>query len=95
MAWSQSKNAVFFKRLQNWSGAVVNLLEERDRLIDLYTYEASGDPAFTDTDIATTAEAIALATNVMNKLDDMINDGGPVASEDRMQYLTPFIADQS
>ena len=92
MAWSSSKNDIFFRRVQNWSAALINLLEERDRLIDLYTNEANGDPAFTDTSIATTAELIATA-GVMNALDAMINNG-VVATADRMPLLTPFLADQ-
>ena len=83
MAWSSSKNDIFFRRVQNWSAALINLLEERDRLIDLYTNEANGDPAFTDTSIATTAELIATA-GVMNALDAMINNGdsGSYAASD-------------
>ena len=93
MAWSEQKNEVFFRRCQNWASHIINLLEERDRLIDLYTNEANGDPAFTDTEIATTAEIVALA-GVMNSLNDMINNGGAVASQDRIPLLTPFLADQ-
>ena len=92
MAWDQNKNDVFFRRLQNWAGAVVNLLEERDRLIDLYQNEANGDAAFVDTDIATTAEAVELA-GVMGALDAMVNNG-VVAQEDRVPKLTPFLANQ-
>lgn len=92
MAWSEQKNEIFFRRAQNWASAVVNLLEERDRLIDLYTNEASGDPAFVDTAIATTAELVALA-GVMNAMDAMVNNG-VVATADRMPLLTPFLADQ-
>ncbi len=92
MAWDQNKNDVFFRRCQNWAGAVVNLLEERDRLIALYQNEASGDAAFVDTSIATTAEVIALA-GAMNALDAMVNDGA-VAQADRMPLLTPFLANE-
>ena len=93
MAWSAQKNVIFFQRCQNWAAAVVNLLEERDRLIDLYTNEANGDPAFVDTDIATTAEVVALA-GVMNALDAMVNNG-QVSQSDRVPLLTPFLADQT
>ena len=92
MAWDENKNDIFFRRAQNWSQAMVNLLEERDRLIDLYTNEANGDPAFLDTAIATTAELVALA-GVMNAVNDAINNG-VVTLEDRMPLLTPFLADQ-
>lgn len=94
MAWSAQKNQILFERCQKWAASIVNLLEERDRLIDLYTNEAQGDPAFVNTNIANTDELIALAINVMNNLDKMINNGGSVASAERMQYLTPFLADQ-
>lgn len=90
MAWDTNKNDIFFRRCQNWAAAVVNLLEERDRLIDLYTNEANGDAAFVDTDIATTAELVALA-GVMNAMDAMVNDGA-VSQADRMPLLTPFLA---
>lgn len=92
MAWSAQKNDIFFQRCENWAAAVVNLLEERDRLIDLYTNEADGDAAFVDTAIATTAEAVALA-GVMNALNSMINNG-TVSQADRMPLLTPFLANQ-
>ena len=92
MAWDINKNDIFFRRAQNWASALVNLLEERDRLIDLYTNEANGDAAFVDTSIATTAELIALA-GVMNAADAMVNNA-TVATADRMPLLTPFLADQ-
>lgn len=91
MAWSAQKNQIFFQRAQNWAAAVINLLEERDRLIDLYTNEANGDAAFVDTDIATTAELVALA-GAMNAMDAMINNG-VVSQSNRMPLLTPFLAD--
>lgn len=94
MAWSAQKNQIFFERARDWASQVVNLLEERDRLIDLYQNEANGDPAFVDTSIATTGELIALATNVMTPLNNMVNNGTPPSQEDRMPYLTPFLADQ-
>lgn len=71
---------------------MVNLLEERDRLIDLYMNEADGDAAFVDTDIATTAEVVALA-GVMNAMNAMVNNA-TVTTADRMPLLTPFLADQ-
>lgn len=94
MAWSAQKNQIFFERARNWAAAVVNLLEERDRLIDLHANEANGDPAFVDTEIATVTELVALATNVMNPLNALINNGAPPAQDDRMEFLTPFLADQ-
>ena len=93
MAWSAQKNDVFFRRCQNWAAAIINLLEERDRLIDLYTNEANGDAAFVDTDIATTTELIAMS-GVMNAINDAVNNG-TVAQQDRMPKLTPFLADQT
>ena len=92
MAWSANKNDVFFRRAQNWAASLVNLVEERDRLIALYNNEANGDPAFVDHAVATTAELVALA-GVMNAVDDAINNG-TVAQQDRMPLLTPFLADQ-
>jgi len=92
MAWSQSKNNVFFRRAQNWAASLVNLLEERNRLVDLYTNEASGDPAFVDTDIATKVE-LGNLKDVMDNLDAMVNNG-VVSQESRMGKLTPFLADQ-
>lgn len=93
MAWSEQKNRILFERASNWANAVVNLLEERDRLVALYANEANGEPEFTDTDIATTAELIALATNVMTPLSNMVNNVA-VTTAARMQYLTPFLAGQ-
>ena len=93
MAWDSNKNDIFFRRAQNWAAAVVNLLEERDRLIDLYTNEASGDAAFVDTSIATTAVVVALA-GVMSAMNDMVNNQ-TVSQADRMPLLTPFLADQT
>lgn len=93
MAWSEQKNQIFAQRCQNWAAAVVNLLEERDRLIDLYINEAAGDAAFVDTEIATTAEIVALA-GVMNALDAMVNNAA-VTTADRVPLLTPFLADQT
>lgn len=93
MAWDQNKNEILFQRCQNWAAAVVNLLEERDRLIDLYNNEANGDAAFVDTSIATTAEVVALA-GVMNAMNAMINNG-TVTQQDRMPLLTPFLANQT
>lgn len=93
MAWSVAKNDIFFRRCQNWAAALINLLEERDRLIDLYTNEASGDAAFVDTSIATTTELIAMS-GVMNAIDDVVNNG-VVAQQNRMPKLTPFLADQT
>lgn len=93
MAWSAQKNDIFFRRAQAWSASLVSLLEERNRLIELYTNEAQGDPAFVDTPIATTTELVELA-GVMNALETMVNGGGTVANQDRMGLLTPFLADQ-
>lgn len=93
MAWSAQKNGIFFQRAQNWASAVIHLLEERDRLIDLYNNEANGDPAFVDTEIATTAELVALA-GVMNAMDAMVNNG-VVSQADRIPLLTPFLANQT
>lgn len=92
MAWSQQKNQIFFRRCQNWAASLVNLIEERGRLIDLYTNEANGDPAFVDTEISTSDEVIALA-GVMNAINSAVNNGA-VSQEDRMPLLTPFLADQ-
>jgi len=92
MAWSPQKNDIFFRRAQNWAAALVNLLEERDRLIDLYTNEANGDADFVDTNVATTAELVQLA-GVMNAINAAVNNA-TVATEDRMPLLTPFLADQ-
>ena len=92
MAWDSAKNEIFFQRCQNWAAAVVNLLEERDRLIDLYNNEANGDAAFVDTSIATTTELVQLA-GVMNAMNDMVNNG-TVTQQDRMPLLTPFLANQ-
>jgi len=92
MAWSARKNQVFFARAKNWAATITNLLEERDRLIDIYTNEANGDVAFVDTDIATTAEVVQLA-GVMNALNDMVNNG-TVAQVDRIPLLTPFLAEE-
>ena len=92
MAWDENKNDIFFRRAQNWAASVVNLLEERDRLIDLYTNEANGDAAFVDTQVATVAELVALA-GVMNAMHAMVNNAA-VTTEDRMPLLTPFLADQ-
>ena len=92
MAWSPQKNEVFFRRAEAWAANMTNLLEERDRLIDLYTNEASGDAAFVDHNIATTAELIALA-GVMNAVNDVINNG-VVSQSNRVPLLTPFLADQ-
>jgi len=92
MAWSQQKNDIFFRRAQNWAASLTNLLEERDRLIDLYTNEANGDAAFVDTNIATTAELVALA-GVMNAINDAVNNG-VVSQANRVPLLTPFLADQ-
>lgn len=93
MAWSTQKNDIFFRRAQDWVASLVSLLEKRNRLTELYTNEAQGDPAFVDTPIATTAELIDLA-GVMNALDTLVNGGGTVANQDRMGLLTPFLADQ-
>ncbi len=93
MAWSPQKNEVFFSRVQNWAAAVVNLLEERDRLIALYTNEASGDVAFVNTSIATTQEVVDIA-GVMNALDAMVNGTAAVSQLNRMPLLTPFLANQ-
>ena len=92
MSWSAQKNDVFFRRCQNWAAGLVNLIEERDRLIDLYTNEANGDAAFVDTDIATTTELVEMA-GVMDAVEAAVNNG-VVTQVDRMLLLTPFLADQ-
>lgn len=92
MAWSQQKNDVFFERARNWAGALQNLLEERGRLVALYDNEASGDPDFVDHEIATKTELGALK-DVMDAVDALVNNG-VVAQEDRVDKLTPFLADQ-
>jgi len=92
MAWDANKNDIFFQRAQNWAQSLTNLIEERNRLIDLYTNEANGDPAFVDTAIATTAEIVALA-GVMNAINDAVNNG-VVSQADRVPLLTPFLANQ-
>ena len=102
MAWNAQKNQIFFERARNWAAAVANLQEERQRLIDLYNNEASpggvDEATFVDVpSIATKAELILLATKVMTPLNTMITAGsGSLAAEagGRMQYLTPFLADQ-
>ncbi len=93
MAYDANKNEIFFKRAQNWAAAMVNLLEERDRLIDIYNNEANGHVDFVDTNIATTAELVALS-GVMNAVNNAINNG-TVAQQDRMPLLTPFLIDQT
>jgi hypothetical protein len=93
MAWSEQKNRIFFERCQNWASAVINLLEERTRLIAIYTNEAQGEPAFVDTPIATTAELVSLA-GVMNAMDAMVNNA-PVSTSNRMPLLTPFVIDKT
>lgn len=93
MAWSETKNRIFFERCQNWAASVINLLEERNRLIAIYTNEAQGEQTFTDTDIATTAELVALA-GVMNALDAMVNNAS-VTTSNRMPLLTPFVIDRT
>jgi len=92
MAFSESKNQIFFQRCQNWASAVINLLEERNRLIAIYNNEAVGDPAFVDTQIATTTELVQLA-GVMNALNAMVNNAA-VTTADRMPLLTPFLIDR-
>lgn len=102
MAWNAQKNQIFFERARNWAAAMANLLEERARLIDLYNNEARvnsvDDPAFVDVPaISTKAELVDLATKVMNPTNTMITaTTGNLAAEagGRMQYLTPFLADQ-
>lgn len=98
MAWSAQKNQIFFERAQNWAAALQNLVEERSRLIDLYNNEARpggvDDPAFIDYPaVSTKQELIDLATNVMNPLNNLVN-GGTVSNTNRVQFLTPFLADQ-
>lgn len=93
MAWSAQKNQIFFERCQNWAASVVNLLEERNRLIALYNNEANGDAAFVDTEIATTAELVALA-GTMTAIDSAINNRA-VTTSDRMPTLTPFLANRT
>lgn len=93
MAWSEQKNRIFFDRCQNWANAVVNLLEERNRLVAIYTNEAVGEPTFVDTPTATVAEVIALA-GVMNAMDAMVNNGA-VTTSNRMPLLTPFVIDKT
>jgi len=92
MAWDANKNQIFFQRAQNWAQSLTNLLEERNRLIDLYTNEANGDAAFVDTSIATVAEVVSLA-GVMNAINDAVNNGA-VSQANRIPLLTPFLADQ-
>ena len=93
MAWSQQKNDVFFKRAQNWAASLWSLLEERDRLVALYDNEASGDPDFIDHSIATKVE-LGVLKDVMDSVDALVHDG-VVSQENRVDKLTPFLADQT
>ena len=93
MAWSPQKNEIFFQRARNWAGSLQNLLEERNRLTALYDNEATGDPDFIDHEIATKIELGALK-DVMDAVDALVNNG-VVAQEDRVDKLTPFLADQT
>lgn len=100
MAWSAEKNAIFFQRAQNWAASLMNLLEERQRLIDQYNNEAapggSDDPAFIDFPaICTKAELVNLATNVMNPLNLlMTNQSVNGLQRNRIPDLTPLLTNQ-
>lgn len=100
MAWSADKNRIFFERARNWAAAIMNLQEERQRLIDLYNNEArvSGvdEPTFVDYPaIGTKQELVDLATNVMTPLASMLAGTQVNAlAGGRVPYLTPFLTDQ-
>lgn len=99
MAWSAQKNQVFFERAKNWAASVQNLMEERQRLIDLYNNEARtggvDDAAFVDFPaISTKQELVDLATNVMTPFASMMAGTQVNAlAGGRVPYITPFLAD--
>lgn len=76
----------------------MNLLEERQRLIDQYTNEAApggvDEATFVDfPSVCTKAELVNMATNVMNPLANMMNNAA-VTTRSRIPDITPLISDQ-
>jgi hypothetical protein len=71
--------------------AFQNLREEAQRLDDVYTNEAASgsDPQWSDTEIATAAEHVDAILMFRDVKKFCENEA--VATQDRQQWITPFI----
>lgn len=102
MAYSVSKNALFFQRLKNVAVAARNFLDETERLCDWFDSEIA--PAGVDSellvdapDLATVAEAKTLLGYVraLKAIHDGLLPDANAALVSHDPILTPFLADQS
>ena len=91
MAYDASKNQAFFERLRNWAREAQNLREEGLRLLNVKSQEANGDPAYDDTEIATTGEADTLASYITEFLQFNDGDGSGALAIASWGQLLPFI----
>ncbi len=91
MAYSAPKHDVFSDRMKAFFGSIQNLLEEGERIDQIYLNEtASGaDADFTDTDNATEAEHVAGIVFFRAYRDFIV--GNAVATLDRRPNISPFI----
>ena len=91
MAFSANKNLLFHERVKNYAVAMQNLREEGERLKDWYFQEVTGNQFFVNTDVATTAEVVAM----MNYMTDFesLNTNVAVAADARRISLIPFLPD--
>ncbi len=91
MAYSAPKHAVFSDRMVAWFGSIQNLLEEGERLDQIYIQETSSgvDADFTDTDNAKEAEHVAGIVFFREYRAFIV--GNAVATLDRRPSISPFI----
>ncbi len=93
MSFTNRNMGVFSQRCKSFMASLQNLRQEAAKLEAIYANEAGSgvDPDWTDTDGITAAEhvdAILMSQDLKKFLENQA-----VATEDRQQWITPFIQD--
>ena len=91
MAYSAPKHEVFSDRMRDFFGSVQNLLEEGERLDQIYINEtaSASDVAFVDTSNATKQEHIDGIVFFRAYRDFIV--GNAVVTLDRRPNISPFV----
>lgn len=91
MALDANKNRAFHLVCRDVARALLDLHREVEKQAEYFTAQVSGQPAFQNTEIATTAELTALFS-VVNDFRAFMNEGAVNADAARRDKLQPFVA---